>query len=132
MRQKADIHAIELEISAILSSSSDILTSGLRAKHSEDVSVCSSIDDRVTMNGRDLMNILSILVNRFRDDDGLIAQLRQVNERLSTGLPCSTRRFELEALQVGKVNITQLCARLLRPPTNVCSAELYRSCQVLR
>ncbi|ROW09390.1 hypothetical protein VMCG_02621 [Cytospora schulzeri] len=92
----------ELEISAVLSSSSDTLASGLRAKHSEDASKGGNIDDQVTVNARDLMNVLNVLVNRFHDADGLIAQLSQVNTRLSSGVPCSTRRFELEALQVGK------------------------------
>lgn len=61
------------------------------------------------------MNVLSILVNRFHDSDGLIARLSQFNERLSSGLPCSTRRFELEALQAGKVSIPHPCSSVFLP-----------------
>lgn len=51
------------------------------------------------------MNVLNILVNRFHDADGLIAQLNEVNQSVSKGVIRSTRRFELEALQAGQVRI---------------------------
>ncbi|KUI68432.1 hypothetical protein VM1G_03962 [Cytospora mali] len=92
----------ELEMSAILSSSFDTLASDLRAKHSEDASIGGNIDDQVTVNGEDLVKVLSVLIKQFHDVDGLFAKLSQVNQRLSNGLVCSTRRFELEALQAGQ------------------------------
>lgn len=103
LRREADIRSLELEVSAILGSSVDNLATGLRAKHSEDASIGGNADVQVTLKGQGLRNVLSVLVNRFHEVDGLVAQLSQVNNRLSSGLVCSTRRFELEALQAGQV-----------------------------
>lgn len=50
------------------------------------------------------MNALRILVAQYHDVDGLIAELSNVNQSISDGVICSTRRFELEALQAGQVS----------------------------
>lgn len=55
------------------------------------------------MKADGLMNVLSVLVNRFHDVNGLIAQLNEVNQSITNGDLPSTRRFELEALQAGQV-----------------------------
>ncbi|ROW14626.1 hypothetical protein VPNG_03184 [Cytospora leucostoma] len=90
----------ELEISAILGSSTDTQAYGLQAKHCQDTVLTGRVD-LSTVHGPGLMNVLNVLVERFRDVNGLVAELGQVNKRLSSGLLGSTRRFELEALQAG-------------------------------
>ncbi|KAF3767751.1 hypothetical protein M406DRAFT_328810 [Cryphonectria parasitica EP155] len=87
----------ELEMGAILGSSFETRASELRGKHAQaaDKSTHAVHVDAV-------MNILTVLVNRFHDVDGLIAQLSKVNQNITNGLVRSTRRFELEALQAGQ------------------------------
>lgn len=66
------------------------------------------MDGSAAMNVSGLMNVLNILVNRFHDADGLVARLNEVNQSISNGVPRSTRRFELEALQAGQVGTHQI------------------------
>lgn len=61
--------------------------------------------DLSTVHGTGFMNVLNVLVDRFRDANGLVAELGQMKKRLSSGLLGSTRRFELAALQAGQVSI---------------------------
>lgn len=107
------IFGVELEISAVLSTSPEALASNLCAKHLQDGSINSQTGTPVAENIAGLINALSILVNEFHNVDGLIAKLSDVNQNISGGLILSTRRFELEALQAGQVSSSCLQSRCL-------------------
>ncbi|KAI3402193.1 hypothetical protein diail_122 [Diaporthe ilicicola] len=92
----------ELEISAVLGPSSEALASDLRARHLQDKAAVSQVGTPVIENVADLVNALRVLVAQYHDVDGLIAGLSNVNQSISDGVICSTRRFELEALQAGQ------------------------------
>lgn len=111
---------IELEKSAVLGPSSDAQASDLRARHLQDGAVASQTGIPVAENIDDLFNAISILVNRYHNVDGLIAELSNVNQSISGGLIVSTRRFELEALQAGQVSSYHFpSSRLHRQPRNL-------------
>lgn len=104
-RQETDrFYHTELETAAVFGSSADLQqVPGLLAKHTQDESLKINTDIPATMNVGGLINVLNVLINRFHDVNGLIAQLSQVNQSIKKGLLRSTRRFELEALQAGQV-----------------------------
>lgn len=95
---------VELEISAVLSHSSESLASDLRARHLQDGAANPQTSTPVAENVAGLISALSILVNQYHNVEGLIAELSNVNQSISGGHILSTRRFELEALQAGQVS----------------------------
>lgn len=72
-----------------------------------------------------LRNALDVLVNQFHDVDGLIARLNEVNQSITNGDLCSTRRFELEALQAGHVCTIRINHFMLKLPYVGCEEEEF-------
>lgn len=124
-----------LEISAVLSHSSEPMASDLRARHLQDRAFNSQTGTPVAENVDGLINAaLSILVNQYHNVDGLIAELSNVNQSISGGHILSTRRFELEALQAGQVSSFCIHPREFGGlhNSNVKTTELYSSRPILR
>lgn len=89
----------ELEASAILSNSSEILTSDIYVKHSKDPKIEIGLDGILSVN------VLNVLQQKFLDNQGIVTQVNIIRQRISQGLLRSVRQVELEALQAGKVRL---------------------------
>lgn len=133
----------ELEATAVLGSSFEAHAAEILARHLLNENPGVSADDYGAVNADGLMSVLNVLVNRFHDVDGLIAQLNEVNQSITNGDMRSTRRFELEALQAGQVCTIQIKYSVLEPhglgvegrqdsmTTNTLPLELHRCLDIL-